>query len=281
MGWGGPDAWPIPTPSHLKPHHRPTGQLAAVPSFCLRNTCPCSHFPAPEPDSLAAGWAEAGQAVQRRGLPPPPLALHSAPPRAAPTAFGVPVLTSGESVGAEEQAGGSLKQEEKHCSHPLQSGKKQTRGEEGTHPIITESKQRTMAPRSSCCRDPVHAAPAQCPCCTSTFLFQPRPAQGGQHEPFRREAPGRPVGPGEPQAGVAASLSPGLATTCALASAQNKTSREPLFYHLTVRQRWFILFTQNIRSQRQAPTRCFSAGSSFCHAPWGPQVTLGCPCCVR
>lgn len=180
MGWGGPDAWHIPTPPHLKPQSQLLGSWQLSRLFV-------SGTPAPAPTSLSQSQTQfrarqSSSRLGRGGAPASSPGPHSAPPRAEPAAFGVSVLTSGELGGAEEQEGGSLEQE-KHCSHPLQSGKKQTRGKEGAHPIITESEQRTVAPTQLLLSGPCPRGPYSMPLLDQHFV-PTSPSPERQHGPF-------------------------------------------------------------------------------------------------
>lgn len=170
--------------SHPIPPKAPvTGPSAAGswPVFLSQEHLPLLPLPCPrarlssEPDSLAAGWAEVG-------LPPPPLAPTRPHPEQNQRPLGCLCLRVGSWGGAEEQEGGSLKQE-KHCSHPLQSGKKQTRGKEGTHPIITGSEQRTVAPTQFLLSGPCPRGPYSMPVLDQHFV-PASPSPERHHGPF-------------------------------------------------------------------------------------------------
>lgn len=80
---------------HLRSHTGPPLDAGSCPvcgPFCLSAMCPCSSVPVPEevsvpePDRLAAGWAE------RFGGASPSTRISAAPEQGQPTTYGVSEL---------------------------------------------------------------------------------------------------------------------------------------------------------------------------------------------
>ena len=136
---------------HLRSHTGPPLDAGSCPicgPSCLSTTCPCSYVPVPEevslpePDRLAAGWAERfGDAS--------PSTRTSAGPRAGPTnhLWGVCAYVGRRSGRGQRSRDIFYKAVEENAmstySPPIKQERNRPRGEEVTHPVILEFEQRT------------------------------------------------------------------------------------------------------------------------------------------